>query len=121
MLRPPARVLLLCAGRKQWARALELFLQGLTAPTMVCSAITAATYKKYALVSLIHAGGWGHTQAGQLCLSASHTQHIAACVLSVVVCNEESVHALPVCWQRWQNPSGLVAETKRCGTRGMFG
>lgn len=48
---------LVCAGRKQWARALELFLQGLTAPTMVCSAITAATYKKYALVSLIHAGG----------------------------------------------------------------
>jgi hypothetical protein len=45
-----------CAGRKQWARALELFMQGLTAPTMVCSAITAATYKKYALVSLIHAG-----------------------------------------------------------------
>jgi hypothetical protein len=44
------------AGRKALPRALELFLQGLTAPTLVCSAITAATYKKYALVSLIHAG-----------------------------------------------------------------
>jgi hypothetical protein len=45
-----------CAGRKQLSRALELFLQGLTAPTYVCSAITAATYKKYAVVSLIHTG-----------------------------------------------------------------
>lgn len=47
------------AGRKALPRALELFLQGLTAPTMVCSAITAATYKKYALVSLIHTGVLG--------------------------------------------------------------
>lgn len=45
-------------GRKQLSRALELFLQGITAPTMVCSAITAAAYKKYALVSLIHNGAW---------------------------------------------------------------
>lgn len=44
------------AGRKQLGRALELFLQALTAPTFVASAITAAAYKKYALVSLIHNG-----------------------------------------------------------------
>lgn len=43
-------------GLKQLPRALELFLQGLTAPTFVWSAITAATYKKYVLVSLIHNG-----------------------------------------------------------------
>ncbi|KAF8060061.1 CSN3 [Scenedesmus sp. PABB004] len=47
---------MVAAGRKQLARALELFLQGLTAPTYVCSAITAATYRKYVLVSLIHSG-----------------------------------------------------------------
>lgn len=44
------------AGRKQYARALGLLLHGLTAPTQVVNAITVATYKKYALVSLIHAG-----------------------------------------------------------------
>jgi hypothetical protein len=44
------------AGRKQLPRALELFVQGLTAPTLVCSAITAAVYKKFVLVSLIHSG-----------------------------------------------------------------
>ncbi|KAK9823017.1 hypothetical protein WJX81_007287 [Elliptochloris bilobata] len=43
-------------GRKQYARALGLFLHGLTAPTQVVNAITVATYKKYALVSLVHAG-----------------------------------------------------------------
>jgi hypothetical protein len=45
-------------GRKQHARALELFLLGLTAPTHVFNAITAAIFKKYALVSIIHQGGW---------------------------------------------------------------
>lgn len=55
------------SGRKQLSCALELFLQGLTAPTMVCSAITAAMYKKYMLVSLIHAGA--HTN--------SSTRHLA--------------------------------------------
>lgn len=44
------------AGRKQYARAVGLFLHGLTAPTQVVNAITVATYKKYALVSLIHTG-----------------------------------------------------------------
>ena len=44
------------AGRKQYARAVGLFLHGLTAPTQVVNAITVATYKKYALVSLIHMG-----------------------------------------------------------------
>eukprot|EP00879_Flechtneria_rotunda_P031253 GHRR01034123.1.p1 GENE.GHRR01034123.1~~GHRR01034123.1.p1 ORF type:complete len:356 (+),score=97.80 GHRR01034123.1:145-1212(+) len=59
----PTDLLLYCyyggmvaTGRKQLSRALELFLQGLTAPTYVCSAVTAATYKKYVLVSLIHTG-----------------------------------------------------------------
>ncbi len=33
-----------------------MFVQGLTAPTFVVNAITIATYKKYALVSLIHSG-----------------------------------------------------------------
>ncbi len=44
------------AGRKAYARALGLLLHGLTAPTQVVNAITVAMYKKYALVSLIHAG-----------------------------------------------------------------
>ena len=35
---------------------MHMFLQGLTAPTYVVNAITIATYKKYALVSLIHTG-----------------------------------------------------------------
>ncbi|KAK9809877.1 hypothetical protein WJX72_000853 [[Myrmecia] bisecta] len=43
-------------GRKSYAQALDLLLQGLTAPTMVVNAITLAAYKKYALVSLIHQG-----------------------------------------------------------------
>lgn len=43
-------------GRKQHGRAMELFLLGLTAPTHVLNAITAATYKKYVLVSIIHTG-----------------------------------------------------------------
>jgi hypothetical protein len=73
-------VLLPCssAGRKQLSRALELFLQGLTAPTMVCSAITAATYKKYSLVSLIHTGAPTNTDfhrlAAQYCLVSSLQQ-----------------------------------------------
>lgn len=33
-----------------------MFLYTLTAPTMVVNAITMAAYKKYVLVSLIHAG-----------------------------------------------------------------
>ncbi len=45
-----------CTGRKQYARALELLVQSLTAPTNVGSAITVAAYKQYVLVSLIHTG-----------------------------------------------------------------
>ena len=44
------------AGRKQYAQALQLFLNALTAPTMVVSAITMAIFKKFMLVSLIHHG-----------------------------------------------------------------
>lgn len=44
------------AGRRRYSEALQIFLQGLTAPTHVVNAITVATYKKYALVSLIHNG-----------------------------------------------------------------
>eukprot|EP00878_Enallax_costatus_P021594 GHUV01022876.1.p1 GENE.GHUV01022876.1~~GHUV01022876.1.p1 ORF type:complete len:400 (+),score=112.84 GHUV01022876.1:202-1401(+) len=47
---------MLATGLKQLPRALELFLQGLTAPTFVWSAVTAAIYKKYVLISLIHNG-----------------------------------------------------------------
>ncbi|KAL3139708.1 hypothetical protein ABBQ38_004017 [Trebouxia sp. C0009 RCD-2024] len=43
-------------GRRRYSEALQIFLQGLTAPTHVVNAITVATYKKYALVSLIHNG-----------------------------------------------------------------
>ena len=56
-----AKVLFLCmvvcvAGSKHYARALELLLQALTAPALVCSAIVVAAYKKYALTCLIHSG-----------------------------------------------------------------
>ena len=44
------------SGRKQYARALELFMLGLTAPSLVKSAIVLAIYKKHVLVSLIHLG-----------------------------------------------------------------
>lgn len=44
------------AGRKHYARALELFMLGLTAPSVVKSAITLAIFKKHVLVSLIHLG-----------------------------------------------------------------
>lgn len=43
-------------GRRKYPEALHMFVQGLTAPTFVVNAITIATYKKYALVSLIHSG-----------------------------------------------------------------
>lgn len=43
-------------GRKEYAQALQLFLNALTAPTMVVSAITMAIFKKFMLVSLIHQG-----------------------------------------------------------------
>ncbi|KXZ54866.1 hypothetical protein GPECTOR_4g938 [Gonium pectorale] len=43
-------------GRKQHARALELLLQAVTAPSLAGNAIVAAAYKKYVLVCLIHAG-----------------------------------------------------------------
>eukprot|EP00877_Chromochloris_zofingiensis_P003663 jgi/Chrzof1/13298/Cz07g28020.t1 len=43
-------------GRKQYARAVELFVQAMTSPTMVGNAITVACYKKYVLTSLIHTG-----------------------------------------------------------------
>ncbi|KAF5827482.1 hypothetical protein DUNSADRAFT_572 [Dunaliella salina] len=47
---------MLCTGRKQYARALELFMLGLTAPSMTRSAIALAIFKKHVLVSLIHLG-----------------------------------------------------------------
>ena len=53
LLRPPP---LPPPGRKQWSRALELWLQAVTAPTFVGNAITVACYHKYVLASLIHAG-----------------------------------------------------------------
>lgn len=59
----PQDVLLYCyyggtvaLGRKQLPRALQLLLQGLTAPTMASSAITAMTYRKYVLACLLHHG-----------------------------------------------------------------
>lgn len=51
---PPAAA---ASARKQHARALELFVLGLAAPTHAFNAITAATFKKYVLVSIIHTGG----------------------------------------------------------------
>lgn len=47
---------MLCIGRKQHGRALELLLQSVTAPTNVVSAIAMAAYRKYVCVSLIHLG-----------------------------------------------------------------
>lgn len=47
---------MVCIGRKSYCKALDLFLQGLTAPAVLVNAITVATYKKYVLVSLLHAG-----------------------------------------------------------------
>lgn len=44
------------AGRRRYSEALQIFLQGLTAPSHVVNAITIAMFKKYALVSLIHNG-----------------------------------------------------------------
>ncbi len=44
-------------GVKNYSKALNMFLYTLTAPTMVVNAITMAAYKRYVLVSLIHAGG----------------------------------------------------------------
>lgn len=44
------------AGRRKYSEALQLFVQGLTVPSYAVNAITIATYKKYALVSLIHNG-----------------------------------------------------------------
>ena len=44
------------AGLKNYSKALNRFLYTLTAPTMVVNAITMAAYKRYVLVSLIHAG-----------------------------------------------------------------
>ncbi|GLC41581.1 hypothetical protein PLESTB_000699900 [Pleodorina starrii] len=51
---------MLCIGRKQYPRALELLLQAVTAPAVAGNAIVAAAYKKYVLVCLIHAGGLLH-------------------------------------------------------------
>ncbi|GFR52513.1 hypothetical protein Agub_g15070, partial [Astrephomene gubernaculifera] len=47
---------MVCIGRKQYPRALELLLQCLTAPAVAGNAIVAAAYKKYVLVCLLHAG-----------------------------------------------------------------
>ena len=45
-----------CAGLKEHAKALAMFLFALTAPTMVVNAITMAAFRKHVLVSLIHTG-----------------------------------------------------------------
>ena len=55
------------SGRKCLARALELFMLALTAPSLVRSAITLAVYKKYVLAALLHHGALN----GALCLVAS--------------------------------------------------
>jgi len=47
---------MLCIGRKSWARALELLMLALTAPSGAPNAIVLACYKKYVLASLIHLG-----------------------------------------------------------------
>eukprot|EP00798_Chlamydomonas_sp_ICE-L_P025440 gene25440-11100_t len=53
----PTDLFLYCYyGRKQYARALDLLLQALTAPSMTGNAIVVAAYKKYVLTSLIHSG-----------------------------------------------------------------
>lgn len=64
------------AGRRRYPEALHMFLQGLTAPTFVVNAITIATYKKYALVSLIHSG----KSVGTCCLSC----HAGTTLLSIL-------------------------------------
>ena len=67
------------AGVRRYADALELFLYGLTAPTMVLNAITMCSYKKYILVSLVHTGApphryyecWAYMQGVVDCLHMS--------------------------------------------------
>ena len=49
-----------CAGLKEHAKALAMFLFALTAPTMVVNAITMAAFRKHVLVSLIHTGQHCH-------------------------------------------------------------
>ncbi|EIE27415.1 hypothetical protein COCSUDRAFT_39091 [Coccomyxa subellipsoidea C-169] len=49
---------LVYTGVKNYSKALNMFLYTLTAPTMVVNAITMAAYKRYVLVSLIHAGSF---------------------------------------------------------------
>ena len=44
------------AGRRKYSQALQALIQGLTVPSYAVNAIAIATYKKYALVSLIHNG-----------------------------------------------------------------
>ena len=43
-------------GRRRYARALDLLLSALTAPTQVLNAITVACLKKWMLLSLVHTG-----------------------------------------------------------------
>ncbi|KAG1678888.1 hypothetical protein FOA52_003556 [Chlamydomonas sp. UWO 241] len=45
---------LAAAGRKQYARALELLMGALTAPAVMGNAIVVASFKKLVLISLIH-------------------------------------------------------------------
>jgi COP9 signalosome complex subunit 3 len=47
---------MLCIGRKDYDRALDLLLYAITAPATVVSAIAVAAYQKYVLVQLIHNG-----------------------------------------------------------------
>ncbi|CAL8463099.1 g2633 [Coccomyxa elongata] len=49
---------LVYTGLRDYSKALNMFLYTLTAPTMVVNAITMAAYKKFVLVSLIHAGSF---------------------------------------------------------------
>lgn len=99
----PTDVLLYCyygglleIGRRHYARALELLLTALTAPTMVLNAITVACLKKFMLVSLIHAGTVPalpkHTAA--LVLRASKTECGAVSELVKLVGQEKSAAEL---------------------------
>jgi COP9 signalosome complex subunit 3 len=77
----PTDVLLYCyygalleIGRRRYARALELLLTAVTAPTMVLNAITVACLKKYMLVSLL--------QSGAVPALPKHTAPLIMCVCS---------------------------------------
>ncbi|KAK3264603.1 hypothetical protein CYMTET_26676 [Cymbomonas tetramitiformis] len=47
---------MLQVGLKNFSQALKMFLNALTAPSIALNAITVASYKKYAILSLIYSG-----------------------------------------------------------------